>query len=89
MGVSGTGKTTVGKALASKMEIPFYDADDFHPQGNIVKMKQGIPLEDPHRKSWLETLSKNLVNGKRPQAPYWPARHLKKCIKQPSIRHNK
>jgi len=61
MGVSGSGKTTVGKALASELEVPFYDADDFHPQGNIVKMKQGMPLDDKDRKSWLETLSKNLV----------------------------
>ena len=61
MGVSGSGKTTVGKALASELEVPFYDADDFHPQGNIVKMKQGIPLDDKDRKSWLEILSKNLV----------------------------
>ena len=61
MGVSGSGKTTVGKALASALEIPFYDADDFHPQVNIVKMEQGIPLQDIDRESWLETLSKNLT----------------------------
>jgi uridine kinase len=61
MGVSGSGKTTVGKALASELKVPFYDADDFHPQSNIVKMKQGIPLDDLDRKSWLEILSKNLV----------------------------
>ena len=61
MGVSGSGKTTVGKALASALEIPFYDADDFHLLGNIVKMNQGIPLGDLDRKSWLETLSKNLA----------------------------
>ena len=61
MGVSGSGKTTVGKALASALEIPFYDADDFHHHGNIVKMNQGIPLGDLDRKPWLETLSKNLA----------------------------
>ena len=61
MGVSGSGKTTVGKALASALEIPFYDADDFHQLGNIVKMEQGIPLQDLDRESWLETLSKNLT----------------------------
>ena len=61
MGVSGSGKTTVGKALASALEIPFYDADDFHPQVNIMKMEQGIPLQDIDRESWLETLSKNLT----------------------------
>jgi len=61
MGVSGSGKTTVGKALASALKIPFYDADDFHQQSNIVKMEQGIPLQDLDRESWLETLSKNLT----------------------------
>ena len=61
MGVSGSGKSTVGKALASALGIPFYDADDFHPQDNIVKMEQGIPLQDLDRKFWLETLSENLT----------------------------
>ena len=61
MGVSGSGKSTVGEALASALGIPFYDADDFHPQDNIVKMEQGIPLQDQDRESWLETLSKNLT----------------------------
>lgn len=61
MGVSGSGKTTVGKALASALEIPFYDADDFHPQDNIMKMEQGIPLQDLDRRSWLDTLSENLT----------------------------
>jgi 6-phosphogluconate dehydrogenase len=61
MGVSGSGKTTVGKALASELDMPFYDADDFHPKKNIAKMKKGIPLQDLDRKSWLETLSGNLA----------------------------
>ena len=61
MGVSCSGKTTVGKALASALETPFYDADDFHQKKNIAKMEQGIPLQDLDRKSWLETLSKNLT----------------------------
>ena len=47
--------------MASALGIPFYDADDFHPQDNIVKMEQGIPLQDLDRESWLETLSKNLT----------------------------
>ena len=47
--------------MASALGIPFYDADDFHPQDNIVKMEQGIPLQDLDRKFWLETLSENLT----------------------------
>ena len=61
IGVSGSGKTTVGSTLASALEIPFHDADDFHPQSNIVKMKQGIPLQDIDRESWLKTLTNNLA----------------------------
>ncbi len=57
MGVSGSGKTTIGKMLAEKKSIPFYDADDFHPEANVAKMKSGQPLNDDDRKPWLETLA--------------------------------
>src|SRR5687767_10998711 len=56
MGVSGSGKTTVGEALASKLRWDFYDADDFHPPENITKMEQGIPLNDSDRAPWLASL---------------------------------
>jgi gluconokinase len=55
-GVSGAGKTTLGRLLATELGWRFYDADDFHPQANIEKMRQGIPLADAHRKPWLEKL---------------------------------
>lgn len=57
MGVSGCGKTTVGKLLASRLEVPFFDADDFHPPANIQKMSLGNPLNDDDRTPWLENLS--------------------------------
>lgn len=56
IGVSGSGKTTIGKALSNKLQLPFYDADDFHPESNIKKMASKIPLSDSDRKPWLETL---------------------------------
>ncbi|MBS1512101.1 MAG: gluconokinase [Bacteroidetes bacterium] len=56
MGVSGSGKTTIGKLLAHKTGIPFFDADDFHPAANKEKMKAGIPLTDADRKDWLQQL---------------------------------
>ena len=56
MGVSGSGKTTVGKALASELGWDFYDADDFHPPENISKMENGIPLTDTDRAPWLAAL---------------------------------
>lgn len=60
MGVSGCGKTTVGKLLAEKLQLPFYDADDFHPRANIEKMSKGKPLNDADRKPWLEILSREI-----------------------------
>src|SRR5262245_39229416 len=56
MGVSGSGKTTIGQLLAQDLGWPFYDGDDFHPQANIDKMRQGISLTDEDRDSWLTTL---------------------------------
>ncbi len=62
MGVSGIGKTTIGKKLAEKLEIPFYDADDYHPEANVKKMSSGVALDDEDRKEWLEILAKNIKN---------------------------
>ena len=56
MGVAGSGKTTVGAALAQRLRVPFADADDFHPKANIEKMSAGIPLTDEDRGPWLETI---------------------------------
>ena len=53
MGVSGTGKSTVGKLLSDRTGWAFYDADDFHPPANIEKMYRGIPLTDIDRLPWL------------------------------------
>ncbi len=57
MGVSGSGKTTVGKLLAQKIGRRFLDGDDFHPPENVAKMSSGIPLTDEDRLGWLETLA--------------------------------
>jgi carbohydrate kinase (thermoresistant glucokinase family) len=56
-GVSGTGKTTIGQKLANYYQLPFYDADKFHPAVNIEKMSNGIPLNDEDRMPWLQTLA--------------------------------
>ncbi|WP_298893442.1 NADP-dependent phosphogluconate dehydrogenase [uncultured Psychroserpens sp.] len=57
MGVSGVGKSTIGKLLAQDLNIPFFDGDDFHPESNITKMSSGQPLNDDDRQPWLETLN--------------------------------
>jgi gluconokinase len=56
MGVSGSGKSTVGAALAQRLRVPFADADDFHPPANIEKMTAGRPLNDDDRYPWLEAI---------------------------------
>lgn len=56
MGVSGCGKTTVGKLLAPMLGLPYRDGDDMHPQANIEKMAAGIPLTDEDRWPWLRDI---------------------------------
>jgi gluconokinase len=61
MGVSGSGKTTVGRLLASTLGWPFYDGDDFQPKDNVAKMAQGLPLNDRDRRPWLLAIHNLLV----------------------------
>jgi gluconokinase len=56
MGVSGSGKSTVGAALAQRLGVPFADADDFHPPTNVAKMASGHPLDDSDRRPWLDAV---------------------------------
>lgn len=60
MGVSGSGKTLIGEHLSERLQLPFYDADAFHPQANIEKMADGIPLNDDDRRPWLESIAGNM-----------------------------
>lgn len=62
MGVSGSGKTTVGVAVAKRLDLPFADADDFHPPANIAKMTAGTPLDDTDREPWLDAVGEWLAN---------------------------
>ena len=62
MGISGSGKTTVGRLLAARLQCPFYDADNFHPPENITKMAAGQPLTDADRAPWLARLH-DLIAG--------------------------
>jgi gluconokinase len=56
-GVSGSGKTTIGRLLAQRLNYAFRDADDFHPPENIAKMSRGEPLTDDDRAPWLDAIA--------------------------------
>ncbi|MCX2719389.1 gluconokinase [Lentiprolixibacter aurantiacus] len=58
MGVSGCGKSTVGRLLAKELELPFFDGDDYHPKSNIDKMSKGKPLDDNDRLPWLQSINR-------------------------------
>ena len=62
MGVSGSGKSTVGAALAQRLRVPFADADDFHPEANVAKMSAGHALNDEDRHPWLDAIGDWLAN---------------------------
>ena len=60
MGVTGTGKSTIGKRLASSLDLPFIEGDDFHDPANVDKMRRGVPLTDEERVPWLDRLNVEL-----------------------------
>jgi gluconokinase len=64
MGVSGSGKSTIGALLAARLGWKFFDADEYHPPANVEKMKAGIPLDDDDRAPWLSRLN-NILRSER------------------------
>ncbi len=76
MGVSGSGKTTIGTLLAEQTDVVFADADDYHPAANKAKMAAGHPLNDEDRQPWLEA-SEQLDAGLASRGPRWCARVLR------------
>ena len=62
MGVSGSGKSTVGSALAQRLRVPFADADTLHPPANVAKMSAGEPLNDDDRYPWREKVGEWLAD---------------------------
>jgi len=69
MGVSGCGKSSVGKSLARSLRWDFYDADDFHPPTNVAKMANGIPLDDSDRAPWLDSLHEMISSNLKADKP--------------------
>jgi len=65
MGVSGSGKSTVGKILADQLGWTFVEADDYHPRANVEKMRGGTPLDDADRRPWLAALRERIAQACR------------------------
>jgi len=82
MGVSGCGKTTVGEILAKDLGLPFFDADDFHPQRNVEKMQSGHPLNDDDRYPWLTILAENIVKWNKKRGAVLACSALKKTYRE-------
>lgn len=62
MGVSASGKSTVGQLLAQRLGVPYAEADDFHPAANVAKMREGHPLDDEDRRPWLDEIARWLAD---------------------------
>jgi gluconokinase len=60
MGVSGSGKSTIGTCVAQSLSLPFIEGDDYHPPANVAKMANGSPLDDVDRLAWIDALMKSL-----------------------------
>ncbi len=65
MGVSGCGKSEVGRRVAQALGLPLVEGDEFHPPGNIEKMRQGLPLTDADRAGWLRQLRDELASKRQ------------------------
>ncbi|MGI4886301.1 MAG: gluconokinase [Janthinobacterium lividum] len=82
MGVSGSGKTTVGQLLAARLGLPFYDGDDFHSAANVAKMASGHPLTDEDRAGWLATLAADLSQWREAGGAVLACSALKEAYRQ-------
>ncbi|MEQ8820795.1 MAG: gluconokinase, GntK/IdnK-type [Sumerlaeia bacterium] len=87
MGVTGAGKTTVGRALAKALHLPFQDADDWHPPANRAKLQCGLPLNDADRWPWLADLSQAIRQWEVGGGAVLACSALKKAYRDALTRH--
>lgn len=80
MGVSGCGKSAVGRRIAQALGLPLVEGDDFHPPSNIAKMQQGVALTDADRAEWLAVLGQELVQ--RPEGAVLSCSALKRAYRE-------
>lgn len=88
MGVSGSGKTTVGNLLSNRIGIPFFDGDDFHPVSNIEKMKNGFPLNDDDRGPWLVKLAAKIAEWRNDTGAILACSALKESYRKLLVGNN-
>jgi len=82
MGVSGSGKTTIGQLFAKELAIPFHDADDFHSAANKDKMAHGIPLTDDDRRDWLAQMATGISEWEKTGGAVLACSALKEAYRQ-------
>ena len=81
MGVSGCGKTVVGRALAGRLGGRFLDGDDYHPAGNVARMAAGQPLTDAMRRPWLDRLAEAVVEARQEGSVVFACSALKRSYR--------
>ena len=88
-GVSGSGKTTIGRLVAERLKLPFFDADDFHPDANVAKMHAGHALNDEDRKPWLDILAEKIGYWENHKGAVLACSALKERYRQALMIHAK
>ncbi len=81
MGVSGSGKSTIGRGIAERLNLPFYEGDDYHPDKNIEKMSKGIPLNDFDRRPWLKRINSLLQDSEHKYGAVFTCSALKQSYR--------
>ena len=87
MGVTGAGKSTVGKAIAERLGLAFYDADDFHPAENRAKMARNEPLDDADRWPWLEAMARAVPRWEAAGGAVLACSALKQAYRDVLLKH--
>lgn len=82
MGVSGSGKSTIGRKIAEKCGYPFFDGDDFHPESNVQKMSDGKALKDEDRYGWLESINSHALSQTRENGVVYACSALKESYRK-------
>ena len=84
MGVSGSGKSTIGPMLAAALGGKYVEGDSFHPAANVEKMKSGTPLDDADRQPWLEAMAAAFRTWAAHPDAFWAFLHVEALARRPA-----